>query len=145
MIEEWKDIKQTNGDYQISNFGNVRRATLAIGKGSKKTYIGKLIKLEKTTNGYLRLRLKGRKLRIRVHQLVAEAFIPNPQNKLFVNHINGIKNDNRVTNLEWVTTKENNLHYNKIVVRDFVNALDSTKSYTRDELQFLWGIPPIGV
>jgi hypothetical protein len=58
--------------------------------------------------GYSRVKIKGKTYS--VHRLVAEQHIPNPLNKPFVNHINGIKSDNRVENLEWVTQYENVLH-----------------------------------
>lgn len=69
----------------------------------------KQIKLRTDTNGYVSVILSGQKGR-RVHRLVAEAFIPNPENKPCVNHKNGNKSDNRVENLEWVTKSENELH-----------------------------------
>lgn len=59
---------------------------------------------------YVGLRENGRWVKKRVHRLVAEAFIPNPENKPFINHKNGIRTDNRIENLEWVTNSENMLH-----------------------------------
>ena len=59
-------------------------------------------------NGYTAVNINGKQ--IYVHRLVAQKYIPNPHNKKCVNHINGIKTDNRVENLEWVTIAENNKH-----------------------------------
>lgn len=68
-------------------------------------------------NGYMQLGTYANKKvkTYRVHSLIAKTFIPNPLNKPFVNHINGIKTDNRVENLEWCTAKENCHHYYKVL------------------------------
>lgn len=100
MEEIWKDIEGFP-DYEISTYGNVY---------SKR----KDILLRQQTNiwGYHFVTLynhEGSKMRT-VHRLVAEAFIPNPFNKPQVNHIDGCKQNNIVTNLEWCTNSENELH-----------------------------------
>lgn len=72
---------------------------------------------EETPKGYLRVYLykNGKRKHHKVHRLVAHAFIPNPEHKSQVNHIDGNKKNNSVTNLEWVTDEENKLHRNKIL------------------------------
>jgi hypothetical protein len=102
--EIWKDIPGYENLYQVSNLGRVRKLPLNRFNVVKKLTI---------MNGYFTTRLtKVRRQRKTsfVHRLVAEAFIPNPENKPFINHINECRRDNRVENLEWCTQGENNIH-----------------------------------
>lgn len=100
MNEEWKDIEGYEGLYQVSNLGRVR--SLWFEKE-------RILKLYKNVKGYYCISLckNGIHQNRSVHRLVAEAFIPNTDNKPSIDHINTIKNDNRVENLRWVTNKEN--------------------------------------
>lgn len=116
MRKIWKDIKGFDGKYKISNFGEV----MSIDYG--KTKKSKLLTPKQHHTGYLLVRLcygDGRMPKNRtIHSLVAEAFIPNPENKRCVNHKDGNKTNNNVTNLEWNTHKENCQHAIKTGLRD---------------------------
>lgn len=101
--EIWKDIKNFEGKYQISNLGRVKSLNYA---GTGKAHI---LKNRYDGHGYPQISL-GRNKQMRVHRLVAEAFIYNPQNKPYVNHIDGNKTNNKVENLEWCTPAENTQH-----------------------------------
>lgn len=112
-MEIWKPIKHYEGYYEISNQGRVRKLTKRNGELLDTPTIRKPILYK---NGYYRLglyHLKSEKYNKKIwsiHRLVGEAFIANPANKETINHINGIKTDNRAQNLEWNTYSENIKH-----------------------------------
>ena len=100
-IEEWKQI--SNLPYEISSLGKIRNLQ------------GKVLKTYIQNSGYKQIKINYQGLHIHksIHRLVAEAFIPNPLNKEYVNHIDGNKLNNTVDNLEWCTNSENILHARK--------------------------------
>ena len=110
MKEVWKDIKGWEGRYQVSNLGRVRSLDYTYKQShGYRTREGMILKSSLKENGYARVSL-GRNNQKLIHRLVAETFIPNPENKRTVNHKDGNKQNNCVDNLEWATHQENNIH-----------------------------------
>ena len=107
--EIWKDVKGYEGVYRVSSFGRVRSLDRVSSIGRKLK--GKVLK-QKVTKGYNMVSLSkdGNPKGKTVSRLVAKTFIPNPENKPEVNHIDENKQNNHVDNLEWVTAKENANH-----------------------------------
>lgn len=101
--ETWRRITRFPG-YEVSDFGRIRNAN------------GKIMKLSSNGNGYLkfRRRVNGKYISDYVHRIVAEAFIPNPNGKPCVNHIDCNPENNSAVNLEWCTKAENTAHMIKL-------------------------------
>lgn len=132
--EIWVDVPNYEGLYQISNFGNVKslgryvRVSDKLGGCRKKKE--SLLKFEVCKNGYLRVNLNtdGGRKHFLVHRLVAEAFIPNPQNMPQINHKDEDKTNNSVDNLEWCDAKYNN-NYGERTKRASIAKFKTVKQY----------------
>jgi hypothetical protein len=119
-MEQWKDIKNYEGLYEISSIGNVKRGD-------------RYLKPRFSHNGYYRIGLcKNSKQKwFQVHRLVAEAFIENPENKNQVNHKDGNKINNDINNLEWMTNSENIKHAYDVL--GFINPLKKKVKLTKGD------------
>jgi hypothetical protein len=117
-MEKWRTIEDFAGLYEVSDMGNVRSLSRkTLGRwGSMKTTPGRLLNPGKHPTGYIRVALskQGKSQNKSVHRLVAEAFIPNPDNKPCVNHKDSNRANNKAENLEWCTHFENSKHANDL-------------------------------
>ncbi|ADE87501.1 HNH endonuclease [Deep-sea thermophilic phage D6E] len=161
LQEIWKPIKGYEGLYEVSNKGRVKSVGRIVHRKDGISYFkkGSILKPYECTGGYLFVGLlrDGERKLFSVHRLVAEAFLPNPENKTQVNHIDGNKKNNDVSNLEWVTEKENVNHAikhgllknrgedspnSKLTKTDIENIrrMYATKQYTQYQLAEIYGV-----
>lgn len=140
MKEVWRDIVDYP-TYQVSNFARVKRIARKTCEASqhrkdRKKVIEERIIPQRIRAGYLSvsLRRSGKSINCVVHRLVAKAFIANPNDYGYVNHINGVKTDNRLENIEWCTMKENTIHAYDLGLAKSCENSRNTKLKNKDVL-----------
>lgn len=138
MQEIWKDVPKYEGLYMVSNMGRVMslHCTSKVAKENG-VHDRRIMKNVMSSSGYYHVGLSknGVKIMHSIHVLVAETFIPNPENKPSVNHIDGNKLNNSVVNLEWATFKENQQHAIRTGLRDLHKPHKPHKTYKTYKLR----------
>lgn len=135
-IEIWKDVPGYEGKYQVNNLGDVKTLTREIVEHRRK-YIrqGKILnKYFSKSEGYYKVKLYNGDATFAsypVHRLVAMVFIPNPENKLQVNHIDGNPSNNHYKNLEWCTHSENVKHAYRIGLKKKENYVGEASKLSK--------------
>lgn len=128
MDEVWKDIEGFEGHYQVSNLGRVKSDKYGYWRELKQT-------INNRGKGYLRVGLFDGKMKTySVHRLVAQAFIPNPENKPQVNHIDGNTRNNNVNNLEWCTAMENVSHSIEVLENIKIGSNNGNSKLTEKDI-----------
>lgn len=133
-MKKWKAIEGYEEEYQVSNFGKVRSLGRYQKNHSKLQWReGSLKSFRADPQGYLMTDLykDGKQTTQRVHRLVAEAFIENPNDEPTVNHIDGDRNNNAASNLEWMCFSEQNKHFYKMGLKSQKNIKKAVKAMNK--------------
>ena len=112
QIEQWRDIPGYDGIYQASSFGRIKSISRSVPTKKGTQFVKERILKHSINKGYARISLSYKNIVYRkaVHFFVASCFLPNPESKKYINHKDGDKLNNKVDNLEWCTSSENEQH-----------------------------------
>lgn len=140
--EKWKEIPRFGGRYEASTLGRIRTIEHYAKRTDNKTYLAKprILKPALNHSGYYRFAVKyyGKLTSFYVARIIAETFIENPNKKEEVNHINGIKTDNRVENLEWCTRSENCKHsFDSGLQKAKIGELNGNSKLTWEQVRYI--------
>lgn len=132
--EVWRNIPDYEGLYMVSSLGRIKSLSRIVKTKTGTQTVKERILKPYMDRGYCRITLSygNNFFRKAVHQFVALAFIPNPDNKPHINHINGIRDDNRIENLERCTSSENEIHSYSVLGK--VNA---NRKLTNDDAEYI--------
>lgn len=147
-MEIWKSVPNYQGHYEVSSHGRVRSINKPVNSkirhNSSVVRKGRVLKLNLKRKGYLSVDLSRDNIvkTTLVHRMVALAFVPNPEVKPQVNHINGVKTDNCVSNLEWATSSENQQHryttLGQVGRRKTVKCLETGETHNSSKHAAMW-------
>lgn len=130
MDEEWRPAPGLEGWYEVSNLGRVRRS-----RGGQRTRVGLILKQRIDAHGYAVVSpcVQGRQQPVKVHRLVAGAFLGPLSDRLDVNHIDGLKSHNTPDNLEYATRKENIAHSHRMGLQPIRQGTDKPMAKLTDD------------
>ena len=135
-MEQWKDIAGYEGMYQVSDMGQVRSLDRFDDRGR---HLKGRVLAQSNTSGYLCVNpsIDGKATLKYIHRFVAEVFIPNPDNRPQVNHMDGNKQNNHISNLEWATAKENSEHAWDTGLVNHSGENHTLSKLTEDDVRFI--------
>ena len=134
-IEEWRPVVGFEGFYSVSNAGEIKRDLASRGFGGR-AFAGKVMSQKKCANGYRGVSLypeSGKQRHLLVHRLVAIAFLGEMPKGYVVNHKDGNKANNNVSNLEWATPSENSKHAYRTGLARGLKGEDNPMSYLNND------------
>jgi len=134
-LEIWKDVPNFEGTYQVSNLGRVKSLFRKVKvKNFTRTIYEFIMNANLGKRGYYEIRTCKNSVtkHMYVHRMVALAFIPNPNNELYINHKDGVKTNNNVNNLEWVDHRTNMIHAHKTGLVKMKKGEDHGKSILKN-------------
>jgi len=135
-MEIWKQIENFEG-YFVSNFGRIKAEEIITAFGNQtKTHPERYLNVWRTPNGYnyIDVSVDGNVKRFSLHRLVALYFIPNPENKPQVNHIDGDKDNNNDWNLEWCTAAENLKHARDLGLNNSIGSYNKMAKFSPQQI-----------